>query len=271
MAIVTDDIELMVDFTRDKKKLKNALAKLGNSPPARAGQSRQYTALMATLKEVFNLEDERPIVIFQTDGDELYFLRNWRSADIPHGLPAELKREFREHFAMLRNLQRGWDLAFSLNDIYAAALKSRATIYTVIPGVRLSGLNFEEQMTRLLAQRRWFVPYTRKGGFAAKDLLAEEGPEAMKFRIGQAAELQDALSWLATVSGGWTQFLEQPEQADSIYSSILSDINSRYLVGYYPTNKEHDGKRRQIKFEVRGHPEYRIIGRRSYFAPEPNQ
>jgi hypothetical protein len=172
---------------------------------------------------------------------------------------------------MLTNLQRGWDLAFSLNDISAAALKSRATIYTVIPGVRLSGLNFEEQMTRLLAQRRWFVPYTRKGGFAAKDLLAKEGPEAMKFRIGQAAELQDALSWLATISGGWTQFLERPEQADSIYSSILSDINSRYLVGYYPTNKEHDGKRRQIKFEVRGHPEYKIVGRRTYFAPEPNQ
>ena len=49
-------------------------------------------------------------------------------------------------------------------------------------------------------------------------------------------------------------------------SGILSDINERYVVGYYPTNKNRDGKRRKINIAVKGHPEYTILGRRSYFA-----
>jgi hypothetical protein len=71
------------------------------------------------------------------------------------------------------------------------------------------------------------------------------------------------------VSGGWADFLEVPAQADAIYSRIFSDINQRYIVGYYPTNKERDGKRRKIEFKVKGHPEYQVYGRLSYFAPKP--
>jgi hypothetical protein len=51
----------------------------------------------------------------------------------------------------------------------------------------------------------------------------------------------------------------------------LSDINRRNVIGYYSTNKEHDGKRRKVNVEVRGHPEYTVMGRKSYLAPEPDQ
>jgi len=81
-------------------------------------------------------------------------------------------------------------------------------------------------------------------------------------------QLQTALAGVAPLTGGWTEFLEVPEQADAIYSRIFSDINQRYIVGYYPTNKERDGKRRKIEFVVKGHPEYQVYGRRSYFAPK---
>jgi hypothetical protein len=73
------------------------------------------------------------------------------------------------------------------------------------------------------------------------------------------------------VTGGWTMFLEKPEDADHIYSSILSDINRRYLVGYYPTNKEHDGKRRKIDITIRNHPDYLVVGRKWYYAPAADQ
>ena len=83
--------------------------------------------------------------------------------------------------------------------------------------------------------------------------------------------MQSALALLATITGGWANFLSDPSQADEIYSRIFSDINRRYIVGYYPTNKEHDGKRRRISVVVRGHPEYIVMGRKSYYAPEPEQ
>ena len=82
MAIVTDDVEMLIDFTGDKKKLKDELDELldrttlktrgvfRRGKTLRVGRSMQYSALMATLNEAFDEEDVRPVIIFQTDGDE---------------------------------------------------------------------------------------------------------------------------------------------------------------------------------------------------------
>jgi VWFA-related protein len=76
MAIVTDDVRLLVDFTTDKQLLKSRLEGLKASALAgNVGASDQFDALMATLTEIFNNADIRPIVIFQTDGDEFDDLR----------------------------------------------------------------------------------------------------------------------------------------------------------------------------------------------------
>jgi len=62
--------------------------------------------------------------------------------------------------------------------------------------------------------------------------------------------------------------LETKTQAADIYKRIVEDLNQRYILGYYPTNKEHNGKRRRIKVEVKGHPEYSITSRKSYYRRE---
>jgi hypothetical protein len=92
-----------------------------------------------------------------------------------------------------------------------------------------------------------------------------------RIQAAYAEKMQSALALLATITGGWANFLGDPSQADEIYSHILSDMNRRYIVGYYPTNKEHDGKRRKLGIDVPGHPEYIVMSRKSYFAPEPEQ
>jgi hypothetical protein len=79
--------------------------------------------------------------------------------------------------------------------------------------------------------------------------------------------VEEALMTIASKSAGLTQFLETPEDAEGIYSRILIDMNNRYIVGYYPTNKIRDGSRRKIEFSVKGHPDYHVIGRKSYYAP----
>jgi len=71
---------------------------------------------------------------------------------------------------------------------------------------------------------------------------------------------------LSQVSGGWLEFLEEPGQAEGIYNRILSELNTRYIIGYSPTNETKDGKRRTIKIEVKNHPEYTILGKTSYIA-----
>ncbi len=292
MAIVTDDVEVLSDFTNDKRELKKQLKTLlekshGNDgflgiggTRRQFGKSAQYSALMATLKEAFDDEDQRPIIIFQTDGDEAEYLRNSIIVPaLPPDLPPELVAKVQYAIEQKRQLQRSSMTEFSLEDVYSAVEKSRATIYTVVPGAKLIGLTPQQQLATMMAEDERAInemlptlsKEARKGFLARDEERKKLAPiQVLRMRAEESAKLQEALAAVAPLSGGWTEFLEQPTQAQGIYSRIMSDISQRYIVGYYPTNKERDGKRRRINFEVKNHPEYTILGRRSYFAPSSN-
>jgi VWFA-related protein len=255
MAIVTDDVKLLVDFTHDKGLLKeklDSLKALGTSQAAThgwgMGHSLQYSTLLAVLREMFDEEDVRPIVIFQTDGDELAILRGHSGAG---RLPATLMRPF------------------SLADVYHAAEHSGATVYSVIPGPRLIGLSKDEQLKRGVGILEAHDEVARAAGGPPLTTPWRALPVAFLQReVERLLVRQKALAGLAELTGGWTEFLEGPAQAAGIYSRISSDVVSRYVVGYYPTNKARDGARRKVSIEVRGHPEYTLLGRRSYRAPQ---
>ena len=254
MAVVTDDVKLFVDFTTDKSLLKEKLDSIKslatNNDPMRgwyAGHSSQYSALMAVLRELFDEGDVRPVVVFQTDGDELWILRRPGGED------------------RIPSLRR----PFSLADVYRAAELSRATVYAVIPAPRLIGVSSDERLKRTLG-------FLEAQDFAAQAAGAPPVPTPWRSfpRAGIEREaerllkMQKAQALLAEMTGGWTAFLEAPSQAAAIYSRIWADISHRYVVGYYPTNKARDGVERKVSVEVRGHPEYTLFGRRSYRAPK---
>ena len=289
MAIITDDIEMLSDFTSNKIELKKNLdvliersrGKKGfmglGGKNRRLGLSAQYSSLMATLKEVFDAEDQRPIIVFQTDGDEAKYLRNSIIVpSVPPDLPPEWIAAAQVGVEAERKLQRDGMTEFSLDDVYRAVEKSRATIYTVVPGTKFVGLSPDQQVERLRADdaratNEW-LPTLSKGAreaFKAREEARKRltPVQMLRYRAEEFAKLQSALMEVANISGGWTEFLERPEQAQSIYSRIFSDINERYIVGYYLSNKSNDGRRHKINFEVKGHPEYTIVGRRSYYAP----
>jgi VWFA-related protein len=298
MAIITDDVALIQDFTTDKKKLKEKLDSIidavnpsprviesgGRSPglgrgSARFGQSKQYSALMATLNEAFQEEDVRRIIIFQTDGDEALYLRNPAVAlTIPPGLQGEALKAAQENLQYHLQYLAHKETQFSLDDLYRAIERERATLYTVVPGVRLWDLPLEERLQKwnpgqLIQTAGWMGHLSRKEREELKKRIEKNNqrvdPIVAEANVDLISKEQAILAGVATISGGWADFLEEPEQADAIYSRIFSDINQRYIVGYYPTNKERDGKRRKIEFKIKGHPEYQVYGRRSYFAPGP--
>jgi len=233
MAIVTDDVAMLVDFTRDKEKLKQALESRKRSAHVKFGLSKQFSALMATVREAFSAEDLRPIVIFQTDGDELFSLRP--SVPSPFGIPAS------------SSFGPGQKESFSLLDVYHAIEKSRASVYTVIPSQGLIEAQNDRELKPVAEVFRKLKPdYVEWAALRRWEQLAAAG----------------------AAIGGWTAYLEKPKDAMDIYGRILDDINTRYLLGYYPTNKLRDGKRRTVMVEVKGHPEYSVSGRKSYIAPD---
>jgi VWFA-related protein len=287
MAIITDDIEMLCDFTNNKAELKKKLdlliersrGKKGvlgfGAKSRRLGLSAQYSALMATLKEAFDDEDQRPIIVFQTDGDEAKYLRNSIIVpSVPAGLPPEWIPAAQADVEAQLKLQRDGMTEFSLDDVYRAVEKSRATIYTVIPQTKFVGLTPEQQVAAIReddarATSEW-LPTLSKGAqaaFKARDEARQKltPVQALRYRAEEFAKLQSALIEVSNISGGWADFLESPSQAQTIYSHIFTDINDRYIVGYYPSNKTRDGHRRKIGIEVKGHSEYTIVGRRSYY------
>ena len=261
MAIVTDDVSLLVDFTQDKTELKTKLDSLWKAVAKehRLGLSAQYSALMATFDRLSAEADVHPIIIFQTDGDELPYLSPVASYPPPVPMTAP-----------------GNEKKFSIIDVFTEVVQSKATIYTVIPGIRLVGLSLDEQLARARRIRETenaavekLRPdmYKRQRSFREKNWSDEDWQNSAALLLW----VQKALATLSQISGGWADYLEQADQAADIYSRILSDINRRYIVGYQPTNKARDGKLRKVIVEVRGHPEYTVSGRKSYYAPVPER
>jgi Ca-activated chloride channel family protein len=225
MAIVNDEVELMVSFTGDKKRLKSALDSLKNRPRGAHG-SRQLTALLVTLRELSNAGQGRPIIIVQSDGDEIMNLRDQQP----------------------RAEEQPSTYEFGLADIQAAVLGTRATIYTLIPGERLIGAPLEEARLRV-----------------RRSMVGEQEDQYINTITPIRVRAQEAITSVADISGGWAAYLESPERSDELYERILADMDHRYVIGYYPTNEARDGRLRKVQVDVRGHPEYVVHGRRSYY------
>lgn len=265
MAIVTDDVELLADFTTDKGKLKKSLDSLRKKASGNhLGRSEQYSALFAALRELVKSE-ERPIILFQTDGDELYRLQM---------VGADTRPKLNDPNGLNRFDAR--PKPYSFQDIYTTAEKSRTTIYTIIPGVQLMGLKPEEQARRAreIYAQRLHIMLKRIGNDSLRTIEArmQQMPDSYFQQMITVQQRQQlAAAGIAKLTGGWAEFLEAPEQANGIYERILAGINRRYLIGYYPTNEARDGKLRKVKIEVKGHPEYRILGKQSYYAPAPEK
>jgi VWFA-related protein len=250
MAIVTDDVALLVDFTRDKRKLKDGLDSLRKKAKSgRPGRSEQYSALLAALKELIG-GAERPIIIFQTDGDELGLLRTPASAPMGVDPPPMFHGRLKE---------------YSLEDIYTTAEKTRTTVYSVIPGMKFVGVSPEQRLenARVLFEKLFQNRHGGWGGWRPQSPVFED---YLRARAQILLRQQLALAGVAKLTGGWAEYLEEPEQAAGIYDRIFSGIENRYILTYYPSNTRRDGKLRRVEIKVRNHPEYVIWGKKSYYA-----
>ncbi len=237
IAIVTDDVELLSPPSADKKLAMQALDALKvRFRDHNRGKSRQFSALFAVLREMIESREEQTIIIFQTDGDEVAKLRDSKAPDL-YGPPPE----------------------FGFIDVETAAEKTGVTIYGVIPGERIVELAYPE--VHKIAQR------TMNMARSVDDkTIPTEDAWIQLILPGQAS-----IEHMTQLTGGKTWYLKEPKQADDIYAEILSDMNRRYFIGYYPDVVESDGKRRQVDVRVRNHPEYEVRGRLAYYAPDRRQ
>jgi len=252
MAVVTDDVNVLVPLTQDKEMLKNGLESLKRSVAAGwRGRSMQMTALLVTLQNL-KFTEGRLFIVLQTDGDEV----------------GKLKGIYDE-----KKVPKFDRRMFGLEDIHFQLEKEQATIYTIIPGLRLLKLTKEEQLKNLevILRQEWEAgnqaTWGKQGRWrpgSSEKLSSKESEKVLAERLQQ----HKALLTISTLSGGWTSYLETPSLAAEIYARIFAGIEQRYILGYYPANAAIDGKRRNVEIKVRTHPEYRIVGRKAYYNLE---
>ncbi len=73
---------------------------------------------------------------------------------------------------------------------------------------------------------------------------------------------------IATQTGGRAFFPTREEQLPDVHEKIASDVYSRYLLTYTPTNQEPDGTYRKIHVAT-AEPTHTIKARPGYYAPKP--
>src|SRR5712691_3980474 len=189
MAIVTVDVKLVVDFTADKTLLKNRLSSLLKDPWLESrkeliallpqfranphlltksyfdilekngvGPGREFEALLAVLNEMFDRDDRQRIVIFQGDGSEIIQLTP--DPDTSHQIASSAGEEARTRFNREKTAKN-----FEFSDIKEAIERSRATIYSVAPGIRFLGLSTEGQKAGAeLSLTNLYRKFWRAGG-----------------------------------------------------------------------------------------------------------
>lgn len=276
MAIATCDLKLALDFTTDKNLLKKTLDTLSAKSQGNPSVNRDYGTLTAVLSEMFDEKDVRPIVIFQAFGGELGQLKETDLLKLPEGATSvlELKNKREEWVGKSASRKETAKLAkklypergYGFSDVLERIEKSRATIYSIIPGMRFVGLPREEQLKR---GRIWIEEEWRRAVQTTDlGLINKAQNELQEDTADGHIVSQSGMIQIAASSGGLTNFIEQPKDARKVYDDIFTIINNRYTIGYYSSNDARNGKPQSVKIEVRGHPEYKIIGRNSYVAPE---
>lgn len=215
MAIVTCDLKLALDFTTDKDLLKKTLNNLSAQLPSSVSVSRDYGTLIAVLDEVFDDKDVRPIIIFQTLGNEVGQLKETDLLKLPEGAPtmSELRRLRNERFGKTANGRESLMESdknhpmrgYGYSDVLDTIKKSRATIYSIIPYMRVVGHSREEQIKRGLISRERSLRARKHDESYINQNLTKNIEDAADAHIVQ----QSGMIQVAAASGGLTNFIEQ--------------------------------------------------------------
>lgn len=243
MAIVSDDIMLISDFTSDRQLLKKSLDELRiKALSGNFGKSKQLSALFASLKQLFSDADRRPFVIFQTDGDQ-----------------------FSEFPRVGSSLYRDCSVfPETISDLEIQIGTTQATVYSIIPGMKHEKKSKDrfENATFELRSIENSMPVAKR---PANDFRNKGYPRSFLVQWLKARTRNSlAVERITSLSGGTTHYLSAPEDADSIYRGILGEMNRRYLIGYYPLNTQYDGTPRKIQISLRSGLNYKVTGKNSY-------
>ena len=103
--------------------------------------------------------------------------------------------------------------------------------------------------------------------------IDEEDDQKSLFGKSPAKKAKELLSRLAEDSGGRAFFPKDVSEMPVIAEQIAKDLRTQYVISYYPTNAERDGKFRTVRVVVDSKDKRKLIPRtrQGYYARKPGQ
>jgi VWFA-related protein len=90
--------------------------------------------------------------------------------------------------------------------------------------------------------------------------------EPFYFRMGMSYSGSGVARKMADETGGREVEIRSEKNLEAAFSVITEELRSQYVIGYYPSNTNHDGSFRKIKVDV-SRPDTKLLARRGYYAP----
>jgi len=72
---------------------------------------------------------------------------------------------------------------------------------------------------------------------------------------------------IANETGGMAFLPDRIDDLSRVFNHIATELQAQYLLGYYPSNDQKDGKFRKISVRIKNRPDLRIRARQGYYAP----
>jgi Ca-activated chloride channel family protein len=120
---------------------------------------------------------------------------------------------------------------------------------------------------QLQRYRRIFYPRANAEDYA--DFCAMGPFERMTISRDLYNMARQEMNDLAKDSGGRNFIANSLQDARAAFARVATEIGTQYSLGYYPTNKNRDGKFRAIRVELRGlNDKAQVRAREGYFAPK---
>jgi VWFA-related protein len=153
-----------------------------------------------------------------------------------------------ENLPISLSTSTGEDLSYELQQVIGKSRRSGLVFYTLDP----RGLTAA-------------IPGGSAADYEGKSALrAASGFEDPGATADRLFDSRLGMRELAAATGGFS-ILNRNDLALGL-EDVLADNEAYYLLAYYPTNSERDGKFRRLKLIVRDRPELTVRTRRGYFA-----
>ena len=235
VARYSSTVELVQDLTNDREVLLKTLKQIDPTETGEAAEEEQTDE--ETSEDVF-VPDSVQFNIFNTDR-RLFALETL----------AKMYREFPERKSLI----------YFSGGVATTGVENQAQVRSTVDAANRGNMSIYTVDSRGLVA----MP---AGGDASRGSAAGRGMfsgTAVSRQVSNLANSQETLLTLAHDTGG--DSLTDTNDLSPVFTKVVNDTQSYYVLGYYSTNPAQDGRFRKIRVQV-DRPDVRVQNRAGYFA-----